>query len=434
MMVVSNNRSNPGRGTAVEAPPEFSPEEIEEAQRLFQLLPTKTQECLKQLWLKNGTSQLETAIRQQTQKEIEELVTKLRQEADKENQVLRQALLDAKANTLAHQVLALQEEVNSLKDTIQERQSQINRLEYDLQQQRLRHETAIQELQQNNLSEDEHVRTFRQFGGQLDRFYHERAREEIGDIAQGIHTQLATKVGRSQRLKLDQHLVDFLEGLPLGSPDSILQKEEHIAVSSATGTFVNLDFKIPSLKTPINKQKFKEQIIREEAELKRWHVSAFHWISLGHLLCTGADMNHVVDVYMLGLLYAYHCVGSSLQFRSLFELKGKHKYIQDRISLSTEKKSNAIDIFYSKIETEFSEQNESVRKEKEFLAAVKGTRRSQEKGPRNGRQRTPRTENSSQNRSQSRSPHRSGTRNPKKTHRSPSMTKTSSTGQEGAKK
>ena len=50
------------------------------------------------------------------------IVDKLKQEADTENQFLRQALLDARADKLAQQVLELREEVQKLQDTVHDKQ------------------------------------------------------------------------------------------------------------------------------------------------------------------------------------------------------------------------------------------------------------------------------------------------------------------------
>ena len=145
-----------------------------------------------------------------------------------------------------------------------------------LHQLSIRHEADIHELHQQQLAEDDHTRVFRQFGSQLDCFYNGKARDEISDIASGVQDKLLTKVGRRKKLKVDQHLVDFLEDLPLGSPEGILQKSEFQAVSTAIGSFVNLQFQIPPLKTQLSKQKFKEQIIREDAELNSQKVACFH--------------------------------------------------------------------------------------------------------------------------------------------------------------
>ena len=91
----------------------------------------------------------------------------------------------------------------------------------------------------------------------------------------------------------------------------------------------------------------------------------------------------------------------------MFELKGRYKYIQDRITLNTEHKMSAIDLFYGNIDHGLTEQNESIRKEREFLTAVKSTRRSRDRDPKNEKPHKPRGNDRSQTRYQSRSPHSS---------------------------
>ena len=141
---------------------------------------------------------------------------------------MRQALLDARANTLAHQVLALQEEVQTLTVTVQEKRSQITRLEYELKQQHLRHEASVQELQQTQLTVNEHVRVFRQIGGQLDRLYHEKAREQIGDIATGIHNQTLNKGGTQPTSQIRATLSGFLRRFAFRLAQQYLTKKKNI--------------------------------------------------------------------------------------------------------------------------------------------------------------------------------------------------------------
>ena len=209
---------------------------------------------------------------------------------------------------------------------------------------------------------------------------HVSAKEELSDIAAAIHDSLKQKLGRGSKLSLDTHVVSFFDDMPVGGPVGIVAKEDISTIHAQGDDFHNFPFLLPAMSKPLQKQKYKGQIIREEAELKHWHTSLFHWFSLGHLFCSGAAMTDIVDAYMLGLLFAQNCVSSSLQFRTIFELKGENSLVQDQVRLSVTVKQTAIDRLYPQeaelLRASVKEQQEKARHEKDLRDAIKSTRNS----------------------------------------------------------